>query len=91
MSKANANTSLLAHRARATTGSYSLTVRLRTGTDPLTTRDDLSMAYPPGVGRVSMALAEHRRQLNPNYIIPSVFDPGITTVVARAIVRQEED
>jgi malate dehydrogenase (oxaloacetate-decarboxylating) len=26
---------------------------------PLKTRDDLSMAYTPGVGRVSMALAEH--------------------------------
>ena len=26
---------------------------------PLRTRDDLSMAYTPGVGRVSMALAEH--------------------------------
>ena len=28
---------------------------------PLRTRDDLSMAYTPGVGRVSMALAEHPR------------------------------
>ncbi|MDQ1741082.1 MAG: hypothetical protein QOE53_2734, partial [Pseudonocardiales bacterium] len=26
---------------------------------PLRTRDDLSMAYTPGVGRVSLALAEH--------------------------------
>jgi malate dehydrogenase (oxaloacetate-decarboxylating) len=26
---------------------------------PLRTRDDLSMAYTPGVGRISMALAEH--------------------------------
>jgi malate dehydrogenase (oxaloacetate-decarboxylating) len=26
---------------------------------PLKTRDDLSMAYTPGVGRVSLALAEH--------------------------------
>ena len=26
---------------------------------PLRTRDDLSMAYTPGVGRVSPALAEH--------------------------------
>ena len=28
-------------------------------TVPLKTRDDLSMAYTPGVGRVSLALAEH--------------------------------
>ncbi|WP_153503860.1 NAD-dependent malic enzyme [Cumulibacter manganitolerans] len=141
MSKANANTSLPVQRAKATTGSYSITVRLHTGTDPavvgelatavsqvggittaldivesrhdrlvvdltcsaadgthaeelvaaisgvpgvkvhkvsdrtfllhiggkigveptvpLKTRDDLSMAYTPGVGRVSLALAEH--------------------------------
>jgi len=141
MSNANANTSLQVQRAKATTGSYSITVRLHTGTDPavigqlatavseaggittaldiaesrhdrlvvdltcsavdgvhaeeliaaikkidgvkvhkvsdrtfllhiggkigveptvpLKTRDDLSMAYTPGVGRVSLALAEH--------------------------------
>lgn len=34
---------------------------------------------------------ETGQRLNLNYIIPSVFDPGITKVVARAIVRQEED
>ena len=141
MSKANANTSLPVARGQATTGSYSITVRLHTGTDaavigqlatavsnvggittaldivesshdrlvvdltcsaidgshaeeliaairnvdgvkvhkvsdrtfllhiggkisveptvPLKTRDDLSMAYTPGVGRVSLALAAH--------------------------------
>src|SRR5213595_2823135 len=31
---------------------------------PLRTRDDLSMAYTPGVGRVSMALAEHPEDIS---------------------------
>src|SRR4051812_45190004 len=31
---------------------------------PLRTRDDLSMAYTPGVGRVSLALAEHPEDIS---------------------------
>ena len=31
---------------------------------PARTRDDLSMAYTPGVGRVSMALAEHPEDIS---------------------------
>ncbi len=42
---------------------------------PLKTRDDLSMAYTPGVGRVSMALAEHPED------IPKLTIKGNTVAV----------
>ncbi len=57
---------------------------------PLRNRDDLSMAYTPGVGRVALAIAANLDvvspdEIGPHYIIPSVFHPDVTSAVAVAV------